>query len=227
VGEGKPYRARPPRDLMTGAGGLLVGGFLVGSLASVNVFSGYLGNDRTHSYLTTAAAALRSAPPDAVILDRRAPADVVPASYGAYAMTSHVLGPLATPAQRERMRRPAPSSTALVFDDQGRLRPAEGSGERAAAPGGCHLAAGAGVEIPLPAVTRAGSVVRLGYASAVSARVVLYLGDKGYDVTIGQGLGRVLFAAPVGLSRVLVSGLPAGAQICFGDVSVGDAVAAS
>jgi hypothetical protein len=26
---------------------------------------------------------------------------------------------------------------------------------------------------------------------------------------------------------VLVSGLPAGAQICFGDVSVGDAVAAS
>jgi len=227
VGEDSPYRARPPRDLVTGAGGLLVGGFLVGSLASVSVFSGYLGNDRTHAYLTTAAAALRSAPPDAVILDRRAPADVVSASYGAYAMTSHVLGPLATPAQRERMRHPVPSTSALVFDDQGRLRPAEGSGERALAPGGCHPVAGAAVEIPLPTVTREGSVVRLGYASAVSAHVVLYIGDKGYDVSIGPGLGRVLFTAPANLSKVLVSGMSPSVQICFGDVAVGDAVAAS
>ncbi|WP_203885085.1 hypothetical protein [Planotetraspora kaengkrachanensis] len=227
AGEDRPYRARPPRDLVTGAGGLLLGGFLVGSLASVSVLSGYLGNDRAHAYLTTAAASLRSAPPDAVILDRRAPGDVISAAYGEYAMTSRVLAPLATPAQRERMRDPAPSTNAMVVDDQGRLRAADGSGERTAAPGGCYPVAGAGVEIPLPQVPQAGAVVRIGYSSAASARAVLYLGDRRHDVTIGQGLGRILFVAPANLQKVLVSGLPMGAQICFGDVAVGDAVPAS
>ncbi|WP_433223188.1 hypothetical protein [Microtetraspora malaysiensis] len=231
AGEAAPYRrALPSREAVYGLGGLLVGGFTVASLASTAVFGGHLGSARRHSYLATAERALVAAPADAVVYDRTAPADVLAPSYGPYALTSRVLGPLAPPELRKRMYRPPASPVGFVFDDAGRLVPAEVKGERTVptALDGCWPASGAAVEVPIrrPATAAgpAGTLVRLGYASRVAVRVTLWIGDRSTRLLLREGFGKVFFLVPPGVDRVLVTDVPAGSGFCTGDVTVGEAV---
>ncbi|MBO3744978.1 hypothetical protein J5X84_02785 [Streptosporangiaceae bacterium NEAU-GS5] len=218
-GEAEPYRRILSREALSGAGGLLLGGFVVGSLASINLFSSYLGNPGTYAYLGHARNALRAAPADAVILDRLAPGEIVKLSDTTYDMTSHVVAPLATAARRETLWHPAPSADALVFNDRGDLVRAEVLGERVKALGGCFPSAGSDVTIPVPP-TR-GSVVRVGYSSSSEQQVILYVGDRAYTVRIHEGLGRILI--PARPAQVRFAAPPAG--VCFGDVTAGDPVA--
>ncbi|WP_067180891.1 hypothetical protein [Microtetraspora niveoalba] len=237
VGEAEPYRRPPPsREVVYGLGGLVVGGFTVASLASTAVFAGHLGNERRHSYLREAGRALAAAPADAVVYDRAAPVDVLPPSYRSYALTSRLLGPLATPGRRVQMYRPPASPVGLVFDDAGRLVPVEVKGEKTVptTPDGCWPASGAAVEVPLrrpvaagsPPGSPAGTLVRLGYASRVPVRVTLWIGDRSTALGLREGFGKVFFLAPPGVDRVLVTDVPAGSGFCTGDVTVGEAVPA-
>ncbi|WP_214408577.1 hypothetical protein [Sphaerisporangium fuscum] len=225
-GETRPYRRRPPREAAAGAGGLLLGGFVVGSLASSAAFAGYLGNAGVHDYLATAAGALRAAPPDAVVLDRPVPLTVVSPSYGPYARTSRLLAPLASDDQRRRMYAPPPYAKALVFDDQGHLREAEVTGNRVPAPGGCYPAANGVVDVPLPQAARPGDVVRLGYSASKDTGVRVYADGGITLVRLSEGLGRLLVPTRAGMAKVQIAGIAPDARVCFGDVAVGEAVPA-
>ncbi|MFG1703644.1 hypothetical protein ACFLIM_10660 [Nonomuraea sp. M3C6] len=226
-GEAEPYRrALPGRERLAGIGGAVLGVFVGASLVSVSLFAGYLGADRRHRYIETARAELATAPPDAVIYDRLVPADVQPSGYRTYSLTSRVLGAMATPRLRARMQAPPAALDALVFDDQGRLRPADVQGIPLAPStrDGCWPVTGGTVQVPLDnRVSRVeGTLVRLGYAARSDTKLTMWMADRATDVELRAGLGKVFMLAAPGADRIVVHDVPPG--VCVGAVTPGQAV---
>ncbi|TDD10285.1 hypothetical protein E1292_08360 [Nonomuraea deserti] len=226
-GEAEPYRrALPARERVSGVCGAALGLFVGASLVSVSVFAGHLGAERRHRYIETARAELARAAPGTVIYDRLVPPDVLPSSYGAYSLTSKVLGALAPPRLRATMQAPPAALEGMVFDDQGRLRPVDVQGVPLAprTRDRCWPVTGGTVQVPLDnRVTRAeGTLVRLGYAARADTKVTLWMADRATDVALRAGLGRVFVLAEPGADRIVVDDLPPG--VCIGDVTPGQAV---
>ncbi|MGW4637875.1 ArnT family glycosyltransferase [Sphaerisporangium sp. NPDC004334] len=123
-GEPDPYRRTvPPGSAVPVVAGLTAGAFLVMSVVSVENYRQTLSGDRVRAYLGNARAALAKAPADTVIFSRPVPESIVLSWNGNRRLTHHLLGPLASPAVRAKMRVPEPTERAMVFDDAGRLVP--------------------------------------------------------------------------------------------------------
>ncbi|MFI6320318.1 hypothetical protein ACIBG8_22480 [Nonomuraea sp. NPDC050556] len=224
-GEARPYRRKlPSRELVFGASGVVFGGFLAASLASVTIFETHMGADRRYDYLDNARAALAELPAGASVYDRVVPPDVVPSSYGLYSQTSRLLAPLASEKVRAQMYAQPPALRGMVFDDQGKLRDAEIWGERREAPtmDRCWPSLGGQTGVPLfnTAPKREGTLVRIGYSARSDTTVTLWIGDRPTDLALKSGIGKIFLKVPDNLDKVVL----AGTGFCAGDVTVGLAV---
>ncbi|GAA4062184.1 hypothetical protein GCM10022248_32750 [Nonomuraea soli] len=225
VGEAEPYRRElPSREVRFGTGGMLLGGFLVGSLISITLFGTHLGSRRAE-FIANARQALAELPNDRPIFDRVAPDFMISPTYGEYALLSRIVLPLA-PQRMLELYLPGAGPEGLVFDDQGRLRPVTVDGRKVDPPGSCWKADGTDVVVPLHEPVPLGGLVRLGTYSPGPGRVTLVLGDDRKHVEVGEGLSQIYFTAPGDLRSVRLTEMTQGVKMCFGDLTIGRPVAA-
>jgi hypothetical protein len=194
VGEQDPYRVRRPRSVPLAVGAFaLTGAFLVGSIWSGITYLSSTSSARTRSYIDTARSALAGARPGTVILSAPTPWYVMYAGFlGSATQTSHVLGPLA-PEQAGIRFVTVPSGAVaklMMFDSQGKLRPAidvGASSVRPARPRTCWPVRSAATKIPLSAlVFRYAWIIRLSYSGSATT-LQLELGRAVRDVVLPAG----------------------------------------
>ncbi|GII01012.1 hypothetical protein [Planobispora takensis] len=224
LGEERPWRRPLPRtEAVYATGGLLVGGFVVASLVSVNGFAGHLGAQDKFAYLATARASLAGVQKHQVVFDSPVPDFLLSSGYGEYGLTSRVLSPLAGEALRERMRTPVASTDGLVFDREGRLRPVDVQGAKQDPPGGCWPRRRNQITIPLPGT---GELARLGTWAEERTEIVVLAGDTKHRVTLPEGLSQVYVPISDRVRQIEIIGVTAGGTVCMGDVKAGTAVPA-
>ncbi|MEV4224456.1 hypothetical protein [Nonomuraea sp. NPDC049725] len=223
AGEEDAVRRRTPGGLPAAAGALTAA-FVVTALVSTNAYADTLTGDRVRTYLDAARQSLAEAP-DLDVYDRPVPPHIVLPWNGSRRLTSNVLGPLADPETRRRMRDPRPSARPYVFDDAGKLVPVgrvvpffdEVAGAE------CYPA---GAMFPVESMGGPGMVVALAYVSDVPVRVVADLGgtERAASLPATPADGGLFYVphdgAGAGL-RVTVAG--AGAQgFCLRAVAFGE-----
>jgi hypothetical protein len=222
IGEQDPYRVRQPRSVPLAVLGLaLTGAFLAGSIWSGVTYLSSTSTARTRSYIDTARSALASARPGTVILSAPTPWYVMYAGFrGPVTQTSHVLGPLAPEDAGIRfVTVPNGAVTKLMmFDSQGRLRPALDAGASSVRPAGsrtCWLVRSAATRIPLSGyVFRYSWVVRLSY-SGPATTLQLELGRAVRDVALPAGGRDVDIPVSGGGSALLVRSLSGEPAACI------------
>jgi len=227
IGEENPYRVAPPRSALLPATAVtLTGVFLMGSMWSGVSYLKETSSAKVRSYVATAGSALARARPGTVIVSGGTPGYVMFAGFlGQAAQTSRVLGPLARrPAGIRFVTAPAGSVTNLMmFDSQGRLRPALDVGATSVRPAGtaCWPARSAATVIPLSSrVVRYGWIVRLWY-SGPATTLRLQLGTGVSDVVLPAGQRSVYVPVVGGGNAVVVRSLRQGPAACIWRLTVG------
>ncbi|GGS79718.1 hypothetical protein GCM10010156_43110 [Planobispora rosea] len=227
LGEDRPWlRPLPRAEAVYAAGGLLVGGFTVASLVSINGFAAHLGARDKVDYLTAAREALAGVKRGQVVFDSPVPDFMLSQGYGKYGLTSRLLSPLADGDLRERMRTPTAATGGLVFGPDGRLRPVDVNGVKQDPPGGCWPRRQGRVTVPIPGGGDTASLVRLGTWTEERTEVSVLAGDAKYTVTLSEGLGQLYVPLPAPVRQIEVIGVPSGNTVCLGDVKAGTAVPA-
>ena len=94
------------------------------------------------------------------------------------------------------------------------------------APGSCGwLPRGGEIRVPLDSAPFPWTwTVRIGYLTDRDTTATVTLGRGAREVQLRQGLGEVTFTVEGGGDTVVISGLDPQANICVGDVQVGQAV---
>ncbi|RJL30401.1 hypothetical protein [Bailinhaonella thermotolerans] len=228
LGEEDPYRRTPPaREIAYGAGSLLLGAFVVSSLVSINNYAERLGAPDREAFIAGARQALAK-PLGQAVFDRKAPDFMLTPGYGEYNLVSRIVGPLATPAQREALYAPPAAPSGVVFDDRGRLVAADIEGEKLTPPGGadCRPEHGGKVEVTLPpaALGEEARLIRVGTLTKGATRARAEAGRRVLPMNVPDGLGQLYLSVggdAVDLRVVKVGrlGFP-----CVSDVTVGRAV---
>ncbi|ACZ84465.1 hypothetical protein [Streptosporangium roseum] len=222
LGETAPYRRPLPRaEVVYAAGGVVVGGFTVASLVSLNAFLGHLGAPDKSAYLAAAREALSTVDRHRVIFDSAVPGFMLSSGYGEYGRTSRLLSPLADEERRRLMRTPPPATDGLVFDGEGRLRPVDVDGAKQDPPGGCWPREQGRITVPLPG---AGELARLGTWTSGRTEVGVLAGADKHRIALPPGLSQLYLPLPEGTRQIEIIGIASDAKVCMGDVKVGKAV---
>jgi len=222
IGEQDPNRVRRPRSVPLAVSAVgLTAAFLVGSIWSGVTYLSNTSSDRTRSYIDTARTALASARPGTVILSAPTPWYVMYAGFrGSVTQTSQVLGPLAPERAGIRfVTVPKGAITNLMmFDSQGRLRPAldiGASSVRPTRPRTCWPVRSVTTRIPLSAhVFRYAWIIRLSY-SGPATTLQLELGRAVRDVVLPAGQRDIYFPVTGEGSAVLVRSLSGAPATCI------------
>jgi hypothetical protein len=222
IGEQDPYRARRPRAVPLAVSVFaLTGVFLVGSVWSGVTYLSTTSSARTRSYIDTARSALASARPGTVILSANVPWYVMYAGFrGSVTQTSHILGPLAP--ERAGIRfvtvPKGPATSLMMFDGQGRLRPALDIGASSVRPARsrtCWPVRSVATRIPLNAyIFRDAWIIRLSY-SGPATTLQLELGTSVRDVVLPAGQRDIYIPVSNGGSAVLVRSLSGEPAACI------------
>ncbi|WP_127939974.1 hypothetical protein [Nonomuraea polychroma] len=218
--EEQPWLRPPPRLRLAWAP--LAAAVAAGSIWSVTAYGNLPLGQHVKSYVETARVALKRTPPGTVILDTYVPPKVVMATFFyEYALTSKVLGPIATHPVTWTGRLNGPVSGPLAFDEQGRLRPV--SIEGAVVPGRspCMPVGPAEVRFRLPLTLPKGVwTAQIGYLNPVETTLSVRLGGPETRVTAGKDLGST-YAAVAGGGTYLVLRTLDGRSACVGEIRVG------
>ena len=116
----------------------LVGAFIIGSVWSIQDLQGTTSGLTTRLYIANAQAAVAEAPVGTVIVDSPVPSAIMVGTFGQYAQTSRVIGPLESAAAAARIRWTSrPDGTIdhlMMFGADGRLRQAAIYGQTSSPP---------------------------------------------------------------------------------------------
>jgi hypothetical protein len=221
---------RPVTPAARGAILVLLAVFLAGSFWSLQALDGITSTQAARSYIATARIAVAKAPPGALIVDGPTPAFIMdPYLFYPSGYTSRVIGAIARDYPAKHLTwTTSPhggiARTLMVFDAQGRLRPAALAGVSSGPPRrrNCWKLTGAGTPIPLPRpLYRWSWTVRLDYSGPATvvlvgfggnqAQAALPAGTHAFYVHLAAGSGKEVTVTPLS---------PAPSQ-CLTGVSVG------
>jgi hypothetical protein len=221
---------RPVTPAARNATVLLLAIFLAGSFWSLQALEGITSTQAARSYIATARIAVAKAPRDALIVDGPTPAFIMdPYLFYPTGYTSRVIGAIARgyPAKDLAWTTSPHGSiarTLMIFDAQGRLRPAALAGVASGPPRGrrCWKLTGAGTAIPLPRpLYRWSWIVRVDYSGPATVLMVGFGGNQAQAaLPAGAHAFYVHLAAGSGKTVTVSQLSPAPAQ-CLAGVTVG------
>lgn len=190
--------------------------FLAGSFWSLQALDGITSTQAARSYIATARIAVAKAPPGALIVDGPTPAFIMdPYLFYPSGYTSRVIGAIARGYPGKHLAwTTSPhggiARTLMVFDAQGRLRPAALAGVSSGPPRHrrCWKLAGTGSSIPLPRpLYRWSWFVRLDYSGPATVLMVgfggnqapaaLPAGTHAFYVHLAAGSGKEVTVTPL------------------------------
>jgi hypothetical protein len=209
---------------------VLLAVFLGGSFWSLQALEGITSTQAARSYIATARIAVAKAPPGALIVDGPTPAFIMdPYLFYPSGYTSRVIGAIARGYPAKHLTwTTSPhggiTRTLMVFDAQGRLRPAALAGVASGPPRGhrCWKLAAAGTAIPLSRpLYRWSWTVRLDYSGPAAVLMVGFGGNQAQAaLPAGTHAFYVHLAAGSG-KAVTVTPLSAAPSQCLTGVTVG------
>jgi hypothetical protein len=204
--------------------------FLAGSFWSLQALDGITSTQAARSYIGTARIAVAKAPPGALIVDGPTPAFIMdPYLFYPTGYTSRVIGAIARGYPAKHLTwTTSPhgdiARTLMIFDAQGRLRPAALAGVSSGPPPGrrCWKLTGAGTSIPLPRpLYRWSWIVQLDYSGPATVLMVGFGGNQAQAaLPAGAHAFYVHLAAGSG-KEVTVTQLSPGPSQCLTGVTVG------
>ena len=218
----------PPMARVVAVGSVLA---LMMGLAfhSMGAYARFSTDNPSRAFLANTRASLADLPRGAQVFDTEMPAPMIGPIFMEYNLVSRYLAPLMTPAQRQdTYTRTSYSQRPYLLDTKGTLVPLVlGQAARSEAPTGSCLPVRDGrVTVPLTTpLFEWNWVVRVGYITDAEMTVTMRLGDVEREVELGEGLGEVYAGIVAAGDSLEVSGIPAGTNLCIGDVQVGTASA--
>lgn len=204
--------------------------FLAGSFWSLQALEGITNTRAARSYIATARIAVAKAPRGALIVDGPTPAFIMdPYLFYLTGYTSRVIGAMARAYPAKHLTwTTSPhggiTRTVMIFDAQGRLRPAALAGVASGPPRGrrCWKLTGAGTPIPLPrSLFRWSWTLRLNYSGPATLLTVSFGGNQAQAaLPAGTHAFYVPLAAGSGKAVTVTQPSPAPSQ-CLTGVTVG------
>jgi hypothetical protein len=215
----------PPRTLNI-AGSVVLAVILVLSLHAMNAYAAISSTNPYRAFVDNVRSSLATLPPEAQIYDTALPVDIVGPIFGEYNLVSRFIAPMQTPDERAALTARTEFATPYYLDSSGRFQPmrVEGSASPTPIEGSCGwTATGGRVDVPLgsPAFPW-GWAVRVGYLADRDTPATIRLGDAQQEVQLHEGLGEVFVNLVGGGNSVVLDGLDESANICVGDVQVGN-----
>jgi len=204
--------------------------FLAGSFWSLQALEGITNTRAARSYIATARIAVAKAPRGALIVDGPTPAFIMdPYLFYLTGYTSRVIGAMARAYTAKHLTwttspRGGITRTVMIFDAQGRLRPAALAGVASGPPRGrrCWKLTGGGTPIPLPrSLFRWSWTLRLNYSGPATLLTVSFGGNQAQAaLPAGTHAFYVPLAAGSGKAVTVTQPSPAPSQ-CLTGVTVG------
>lgn len=199
---------------------------------SLNALNGYAAMQAANphrKFTETARDSMSKLPRDAQVFDAGTPVDVIGPLFLEYNSTSRFLAPFATTAQRKELYTARNYYTnPYLLTEQGRIVPMSvaGTGSRPVEANGCgYTSAGGRVEVPLEAdVFPWRWAIRIGYLSDSDSSATVILGKGATPVRLSKGLGEIVLTVEGGAPSVIIDDLNPLAQVCVGDIQVGQPV---
>jgi hypothetical protein len=219
-------RAQWSRRSRNIAGSVALGVILVLSLHAMNAYAAISSANPYRAFVENVRASFAGLPPGAEIYDTALPVDIVGPIFGEYNLVSRFIEPLQTPDERASLAARTQFSNPYYLDSNGqfqRMR-VEGSASPTPVAGACGWNAEDGrVDVPLgsPAFPW-GWAVRVGYLADRDTSATIRLGDAEQKVQLHEGLGEVFVNLVGGGNSVVLDGIDQSANVCVGDVQVGN-----
>ncbi len=164
-------------------------------------------------------------PADAQVFDQALQPQIIGPLFEQYNLVSRYLAPLATAAQRHDLYTRRQYTKPYMVDASGRVVPmAVVPGATSTWPAGSCVGANRGrVVVPLSRDLFVWDwVVRVGYVAETPTTATVRLGSASQEVHLDAGLGEV-YVSLVGAGRdVVLDDIPAGTNVCVGDVQAGN-----
>jgi hypothetical protein len=235
-GEQDAYRTTlPPARPRTVAVCAVAVAFIASSVASAIAYRSELHPQNSRSYLATASAALARVAPDTVIYPTQLPAPMALPLFGPLSQVQNALAPLADQVPGQRFRwTSSPSGVVkhfMIFDEQGRLRPATVQGPRSypfGRPKDCLLTAG-GMVLPLTAnVYALPLLMQIGYYAAQPVTLSVAFGGHQSQVTLpASPLAYAYLPVQGPGNAVVISPVTPDPKVCLGTITVGNVQASA
>ncbi|PRY61529.1 hypothetical protein BCF74_10587 [Knoellia remsis] len=208
------------------SGSLLATAVFVLSLNSYNGYARIQSANPYRPFTEKARASVSALPAQAQIYDVALPVDIIGPLALEYNRTSRFLSPFATTAQRRDMYDRTYYTNPYYLTTDGSIVPmtVEGAVSKRVPGTSCGYVAEDGrIEIPLESrVFDWTWVVRVGYVSDSDTSATITLGLDSVPVRLTQGAGQVIVPLQGTASSVIVQDLHPWAQVCVGDVTVGN-----
>ena len=225
------YRTTPlrgwPRRAVAGTAAVL---FAASAVWSAVAYRGELHPQNTRSYLATASAALVGVPPDTVIYSSPIPTQMAWVLLSKLTGVQNALAPLVNQVPSTQFRwTTSPSgkiTSFMIFDAQGRLRPAVIQGPHTLPfrhPADCVLTT-AGTQLPLTGTVYPVPVVmQIGYYAARATTVTITFGGHQSRLTFPASKLAYAYLPLQGPgSTVAITPVTSDPQVCIGTITVGN-----
>lgn len=210
--------------------GALVSALVVGlSLHAVNAYAGFSAANPYRPFVENVRTSLAALPKSAEVYDTALPVDIVGPIFEEYNLVSRFVAPLLDDKTRKATYARTSYTHPYFLDASGTFqRMAVNGAESPALPAGsCGFnVVNGSVVVPLESNAFDWQwAVRVGYLADRDTTAIISLGDDEQEVQLTKGLGEV-FVTLVGTgNRVVIHGVDESANVCIGDVQVGNPVA--
>lgn len=207
------------------AGGLAI--FVVLAMHSMAAYSSFSSNNFTRLFVTYMQNSLKELPEDAQIVDTEMPPNVLTPLWGDYNYVSRFIAPLVPEEERELLYSRRVFTNPYIITDQGRFAPMAIAPAATSDPptGWCFNNTHGEVTVPLTDDLFEWSwKIQIGILTTSELTGVVEFGDDQVPFTVDQGLSQVFVSVLGGGDNVRITGLPPDADVCVGDVQVGNAV---
>jgi hypothetical protein len=225
------YRTAPPRGrprrVVAGTAAVL---FAISAVWSATAYRGELHPQNSRSYLATASAALAGVPPGTVVYSTPIPLQMAWILLSQLTGAQDALAPLVNQLPSKQFRwTTAPSgkiTSLMIFDAQGRLRPAVIQGPHTypfRRQADC-LRTTAGMRLPLTGtVYPVPVVVQIGYYAARATTVTITFGGHQSRLTLPASKLAYAYLPMQGPGNtVAITPVTSGPQVCIGTITVGN-----
>lgn len=209
--------------------GTAVGAVVVGlSLHAVNAYAGFSAANPSRPFVDNVRSSLAALPESAEIYDTALPVDIVGPIFEEYNRVSRFVAPMVDDRTRRETYARTSYTHPYFLDASGHFqRMAVLGAESLKTPAGScgwNVVNGSTV-VPLGSSAFAWEwAVRVGYLADRDTTARIVLGDAEQEVQLHKGLGEVFVTLVGAGDRVEVRGVDESANVCIGDVQVGNPV---
>ena len=217
----------PPASRLAAA--TSVGVVVVGlSLHAVNAYAGFSAANPYRPFVDNVRTSLAALPDSAEVYDTALPVDIVGPIFQDYNSVSRFIAPMVDDKTRRETYGRTSYTRPYFLDASGHFQRMAvlGAESLQTPPGSCgwNVVNGATV-VPLGSSAFAWRwAVRVGYLADRDTTARIVLGDAQQEVQLTKGLGEVFVTLVGAGDRVEVRGVDPGANVCIGDVQVGNPV---